>query len=85
MFITLASKDSGMSFDLIGEYTDIQIDESVTYTLEDGRKVTTSFEEVIDGTRVTQEFDAEGTNSPEAQKQGWQLILNNFQKYAEKM
>jgi len=34
-------------------------------------------------TKVTETFEAEGTNSIEMQKGGWQAILNNFKKYTE--
>ena len=51
--------------------------------MEDDRFVKIEFlvdeEEVI----IKETFDAEGTNSDEQQRKGWQAILENFKKYVE--
>ena len=54
-----------------------------TYELEDGRKVTISFEEAEGSVIVREDFDAESENTDERQKYGWQCILDNFKKYSE--
>jgi hypothetical protein len=35
------------------------------------------------GIRVTETFDAEPENEAEAQRQGWQAIMDNFRRYVE--
>lgn len=49
----------------------------------DDRRVELSFTQDGDSTRVVETFEAEGQNSLELQRQGWQAILDNFKKYAE--
>ena len=55
----------------------------IKYSLGDGRKVTAGFTALIDKTKVVEIFESENVNSFEAQREGWQSILNNFKKYAE--
>jgi hypothetical protein len=33
--------------------------------------------------KIVESFEAEGTNSDEQQRAGWQAILDNFKKYVE--
>ena len=80
---TMSSKDKTMSFDLEGVYTEVQKNESIHFTLEDGRNVIVLFLENGDSTTVTESFESENQNPLEMQKQGWQAILNNFKKYVE--
>ena len=35
------------------------------------------------GVKVVEEFEAENENPVEMQQGGWQMILNNFKKYAQ--
>ncbi|MEC9103320.1 MAG: SRPBCC domain-containing protein, partial [Pseudomonadota bacterium] len=63
-------------------YDEITPGQSFTYTLEDGRKVTTTFAPEGDGTRVITTFDAEDQNPVDMQRDGWQAILDNFAAYA---
>lgn len=42
------------------------------------------FVEKVNTTDVIETFEPETTFSEEFQKQGWQSILDNFKKYAEK-
>lgn len=79
----MEAKDGSFGFDFEGIYDEIIEYERLTYTLLDGRKVTTTFEENDGETKVTTIFDPEQQNSVEMQKQGWQAILNNFKKYVE--
>jgi uncharacterized protein YndB with AHSA1/START domain len=80
---TMASKDGKVSFDFEGKYEKIEPLSRIVYVLDDGRTVDISFESHKDGTDVSIEFDAEGENSIDMQKQGWQAILDNFKKYVE--
>ena len=79
----MEAKDGSMGFDFTGRYVEIIDHELIRYTMSDGREVTIEF--VRDGNEVTvrESFEAEGTNSDEMQRAGWQAILNNFKSYVE--
>jgi uncharacterized protein YndB with AHSA1/START domain len=79
----MEAKDGSVGFDFDGTYTEVIPHQRLAYTLEDGRKVTISFETTEDGIKITETFDIEHENSAELQRQGWQAILDNFKKYAE--
>lgn len=81
--ISMAAKDDSMSFDFTGAYSKIILHQLINYTLDDGRKVNTTFYEENGVTVVTQIFEPETENAPELQKNGWQAILNNFKNYVE--
>ncbi|MEC9310992.1 MAG: SRPBCC family protein [Pseudomonadota bacterium] len=78
----MEAKDGSFGFDLRATYDEITPGQSFTYTLEDGRKVTTTFAPEGDGTRVITTFDAEDQNPVDMQRDGWQAILDNFAAYA---
>ncbi len=82
---TMASKDGSMSFDLEGEYDEVDIYERIAYTLEDGREVIVVFDEMDGQCQLTESFDPEDENSQDMQREGWQAILNNFKKYVESL
>ncbi|MDF1696258.1 MAG: SRPBCC family protein [Saprospiraceae bacterium] len=79
----MAAKDGSMGFDYKGTFTQIQPEKVLAFTLEDNRKVSITFEETENGTRVTETFEIEDENTIEMQKQGWQAILNNFKAHVE--
>ncbi|MFY0696668.1 MAG: SRPBCC family protein [Balneola sp.] len=79
----MEAKDGSFGFDFEAVYDEIIEHEKITYTLADGRKVTTTFEKLNGTTKVTTVFDAESENPIEMQRDGWQAILNNFKKYVE--
>ncbi len=79
----MEAKDGSMGFDFTGTFTEIRPNEFLEYELEDGRKVSITFQESSEGIKVVETFDAEDENSAEQQKQGWQCILNNFKKHVE--
>lgn len=81
--LRMESKDGGVGFDFSGVFTEIEQLKGFNYTLDDGRKVSATFEEDPEGTLVTEIFEADAETPPEIQQQGWQNILNNFKKYAE--
>ncbi|MFA7301475.1 MAG: SRPBCC domain-containing protein [Candidatus Shapirobacteria bacterium] len=81
---TMSAKDGSSSFEFAGMYTKIEPQKLIEYTMADGRKVSVEFEKVDDtNTIVTESFDTENENSVEAQRTGWQMILDNFKKYCE--
>ena len=80
----MEAKDGSFGFDFDVIYDEVVDQKKISYTMGDGRKVTTEFESLGDKTKITTVFDAEKQNSAEMQKNGWQAILNNFKKYAEK-
>lgn len=82
---TMAAKDGSFSFDFGGIYDEVVKYKTIAYTLGDGRKVRISFESKGDSTIVTEVFDPEMQNPREMQQAGWQSILDNFRKHAERM
>lgn len=80
----MEAKDGSFGFDFEGIYTDVTINEKISYTLLDDRKVVITFSSTENGVQITETFEAETVNSLELQKLGWQAILNNFKKYVEK-
>lgn len=83
-FLTrMEAKDGSFGFDIVGVYDEIRINEFISYTLEDGRKVTVTFISQENNSKVIEAFEAETTHSIEMQKAGWQAILDNFKKYSE--
>lgn len=80
----MAAKDKSASFDFTGQYTDVQEHTVIAYDMDDGRHVTIKFEQVPEGTKVTETFDPEQENSLELQRSGWQSILENFKRHVEK-
>ncbi|MDR7236906.1 SRPBCC family protein [Neobacillus drentensis] len=83
-FLTrMEAKDGSFGFDFGGIYDEVKLNEVISYTLGDGRKVTITFKGQGNETEVIETFDAETTNPVEMQQAGWQAILDNFKKYAE--
>ena len=81
---TMAAKDGSVSFDFGGTYTAVTTNELIEYSLDDNRKVRIEFASNGGTTTVTETFDPEGQNPVEMQQAGWQIILDNFRKHAEK-
>jgi uncharacterized protein YndB with AHSA1/START domain len=79
----MEAKDGSFGFDFSGVYDDVRINEGISYTLGDGRKVNITFNRQGNETKIIQTFDPENTNPIELQKEGWQAILDNFKKYTE--
>lgn len=78
---TMRAKDQSASFDFQGTYTALETERLIEYVMDDGRKVSVTFESTDDGVRITESFDPETENPPELQRDGWQSILNNFKAY----
>jgi uncharacterized protein YndB with AHSA1/START domain len=84
-FITrMEAKDGSFGFDFGGVYDEVKTNKMIAYTIGDGRKVNVIFDSDGNKTNVTETFEAETQNSLEMQRGGWQAILDNFKKYAEK-
>jgi len=79
----MEAKDGSVGFDFEGTYNKIAEKEWISYKMSDGRKVDIEFTQNGNEIQVSETFDAEGTNSDELQRAGWQAILGNFKKYVE--
>jgi uncharacterized protein YndB with AHSA1/START domain len=80
----MEAKDGSFGFDFWGTFNEIKPNERLLITMGDNRKWDTRFSLAEGGVKVLEEFEAENENPIEMQKMGWQAILNNFKKYAEK-
>ncbi|GIP36480.1 SRPBCC family protein [Paenibacillus sp. J2TS4] len=75
-FLTrMEAKDGSFGFDFGGVYDEVRLNEFISYTMEDGRKVAITFISQENDTKVIEAFEAETTNSIEMQEAGWQAIL----------
>lgn len=79
----MEAKDGSQGFNFKGSYDNIETFKSYSYTLADNRKVDVKLDSHDEKTEVVYTFDAEGINPIEAQKSGWQAILDNFKKFVE--
>lgn len=79
----MEAKDGSFGFDFEGVYTKIIDMERISYAMSDGRKVDIEFIQNVNEIEVRETFDAEGTNSDEQQRAGWQAILDNFRNYVD--
>jgi uncharacterized protein YndB with AHSA1/START domain len=78
----MEAKDGSFGFDFDAVYTDVTVEESITYEFG-GRFATVSFSEVNGIVEVAVTFDPETQNPIELQRNGWQSILDNFRLYTE--
>lgn len=81
----MEAKDGSVGFDFEGEFTAIDSNREIEYSLGDDRKVNVKFISVHEGTRVVETFEAEDAFSAEQQRQGWQSILDNFKKHVDRL
>lgn len=79
----MEAKDKSFGFDFEAIYDEVKDQSRIAYTMGDGRQAITTFETEGKATKVKTTFDAEGENSLELQRDGWQAILNNFKRYVE--
>lgn len=79
----MEAKDGSFGFDFEAIYDEVIEHRKISYTMTDGRQAITDFEEIDGITKVTTTFDAEEQNPVDFQKQGWQVILDSFKRYAE--
>lgn len=79
----MEAKDGSFGFDFSGVYDEVRINEGISYTIGDGRKVNITFISQENETKIIETFESENINPIELQKGGWQAILDNFKKYTE--
>lgn len=79
----MESVDGKMGFDFGGTYTEVVPQQVIGYTMDDNRTVRAVFSQNGDVVDIVEVFDAEGQNSVEMQREGWQSILNRFKTYVE--
>jgi uncharacterized protein YndB with AHSA1/START domain len=82
--VRMEARDGSQGFDFGGVYEDVKPNKHIAYKMDDGRQVKINFDSDGKETSVEETFDAESQNSVELQRGGWQAILDNFKKYAEK-
>ena len=80
---TMASKDGSMSFDFGGTYNAVIRMKKIAYSVDDDRKVTINFENTNNQVEITKNFETENQIQKKMQQQGWQAILDSFNKYVE--
>jgi uncharacterized protein YndB with AHSA1/START domain len=80
----MEAKDGSFGFDFFGTYDTVNKHQLIAYTMGDGRKASIAFTAVDNNTRIVEIIETENENPVELQKTGWQAILDNFKKYAEK-
>ena len=81
---TMSAKDGSAKFDFEGTYSNMEKFKHIEYNIIDGRKVKIQFIPQQNATKIIETFEIEKTNTEERQRGGWQAILDNFKKYAEK-
>ena len=74
----MAARDGSISFDFWGTYDEIEVDQTLGFTLGDGRKVSIHLIEKPWGALILEHFEPERDNSLHLQRQGWQAILNHL-------
>jgi uncharacterized protein YndB with AHSA1/START domain len=79
----MEAKDGSFGFDFEGVYQAIELGESLSYALSDGRLVDMNLASKGNETLIQVSFDAETQNDVDLQRSGWQAILNNFKKHVE--
>lgn len=79
----MEAKDGSMGFDFEGVFDEVIPNQKLSYTMGDNRRVEIVFSSQGQETKVEETFEAETSNSPEMQREGWQAILNNFKNYVE--
>ncbi len=80
----MEAKDGSFGFDFKGTYNEVIPEKRIVYTMEDGRMAEIDFKEQHGETEIVTSFDPETENPVDMQRDGWQAILDNFKRYAEK-
>ena len=76
----MEAKDGSMGFDFAGEYTAVEPMQRIAYTFG-GRQGEVTFTPGPQGVAVQVRFDPETVYPEEAQRQGWQAILDSFARH----
>jgi uncharacterized protein YndB with AHSA1/START domain len=80
----MESRDGQNGFDFSGVYREVVPEQSIAYTLDDGRSASVQFAVQGPAILVTEMFDPEKETPIELQRAGWQAILDNFKRHVEK-
>ena len=76
----MEARDGSFGFDFEGEYTRVDAPDRLEYRFGD-RSAAVEFSQTPAGVAVTVTFDAETEHPEEAQREGWQSILDNFARH----
>lgn len=76
----MEAKDGSFGFDFAGEYTLVDAPHRLAYRFGE-REALVELSQGPAGVTVTVSFDPETEHPEEAQREGWQSILNNFARY----
>jgi uncharacterized protein YndB with AHSA1/START domain len=76
----MEARDGSVGFDFAGTYTLVDPPHRLSYTFGD-RSADVSFVPGALGVTVTITFDAESAHPEEAQREGWQSVLDNFARH----
>lgn len=79
----MEAKDGSFGFDFWGIHQEVEPLKSISSVMGDDRKMRVQFIGQGNSTQIVESFEAESENPLELQQQGWQMILENFRKYAE--
>lgn len=82
----MEAKDGSFGFDFAGTYTEVQPHALIVFGFGEGaeaREVRVSFEPMGDATLVREVFTPEKVHPIEAQRSGWQSILDRFKSFVE--
>lgn len=80
----MAAKDGSSSFDFEATFTEVNPPHGLALRMVNGRVVVVEFLAQGPATQVSVTFDAETENPVEMQQEGWQAILNEYKRYAER-
>ncbi len=76
----MEARDGSFGFDFEGEYTHVDAPHRLEYRFGE-RGAVVEFSQGAAGVTVTVTFDAETEHPEEAQRAGWQSILDNFARH----
>ena len=79
----MESVDGKIGFDFGGTFSEVNPNAKLSYRIDDGRSVAVYFVPEANGTKVTEEFEAESIHPLEMQEAGWKAILENFRVCVE--
>jgi uncharacterized protein YndB with AHSA1/START domain len=81
----MEAKDGSAGFDFEGVYTKIVTHQRIEYAFGERTAVVEFVEEGSNGVTVRVSFDAETLHSADAQRQGWQAILDRFAGHLQRV
>lgn len=79
----MAARDGSMGFDFCGTFQAVVRGQRIAFALEDERLVTVEFVQQQHAVLVRETFEAESLLAAQAQRQGWQAILDNFSRHVQ--